>query len=487
MRQWGSSFHHNGMSLFPALIPAGTQFYHGNPNKEPVQGLEWLAFEPEHAINFARKFHRPPKGVPPPRGKEVEYATGPHFRNAKHDTSFSAPKGEQASLNPPPKSHDRGPDRPPVDPGWLHTYRTKEITPLLYIDGTSAGKCDKGTLDSQDILLLNATSEDGGMAWERQRADGLCKLANERWHGKIKGFIRMEAGFEIIMCSFSDSLDFVQSVRAGPFSPDEAVSDTNEKGFGWEVWKWIKFVAARYDGIGGGRVKLDYDHFVSAYTYDLDLFQGETDLPRLENLSASALEKVREDVDRMVESFDPVSTLDDKSSVNWQGIADMVVERYAGLLKYLVGGTLTSAEDLFEELELNLRVFVDSDARNTTAEVNRCVAQFNPVGGYTTNSIAGRSIRSVTKKICETLFAAFNANVTLSQSMENLRSLIEYLDWSVWKRCPQCAFNEVCFIPMWPFGNVEDREHPRCRNSSELNGRMGYWGNPRFHEKDVGF
>ncbi|OAL19293.1 hypothetical protein AYO22_09837 [Fonsecaea multimorphosa] len=442
MRQWGSSIYHNGMSLFPAMVPAGTQFYHGNPNMAPVPGLEWLAFEPEHAINFARKFHRPREAVHPQGGKGAEYADQPLLRGPKHRMSSSLLNAAQAIFGPVGERHEPEPDRPQPDPGWLHTYRTKEITPLLYIDGMSAGKCDMGTLDSQDILLLNATSEHGGMAQERERADGLCKLAHERWNGKVKGFIRMEAGFEIIMCSFSDTLDFVQSVRAGPFSPDDADSSTDNKGFGWGMWKWIKFVAARYDGIGGGRVRLDYDHFVTAYAYDLDLFTGETDLPRLKNLSPVALDRVRKDVDRMIDSWDPATTLNDKGSVDWQSVADMVVERYAGALKYLIGGTLTSAEDLFEELEVILRVFVDSDARNTTAEVNRCVAQFNPFESNALNSFAGRSIHTVTKKICETLFAAYNTNVTLSQSMENLRLLTEYLDWSVWKRCPQCAFNE---------------------------------------------
>lgn len=54
MRQWGSSLHHNGVSYFLARVPAGTQFYHGTSKDTPVIGTEWLAFEPEHAMVFAR-------------------------------------------------------------------------------------------------------------------------------------------------------------------------------------------------------------------------------------------------------------------------------------------------------------------------------------------------------------------------------------------------------------------------------------------------
>src|SRR4051794_28710732 len=62
MRQWGSSLHHNGVSFFLATVPAGTQLYHGTSKSSPVNGTEWLAFEPEHAMVFAR----PRRGGPPP-------------------------------------------------------------------------------------------------------------------------------------------------------------------------------------------------------------------------------------------------------------------------------------------------------------------------------------------------------------------------------------------------------------------------------------
>ena len=74
------------------------------------------------------------------------------------------------------------------------------------------------------MLLLNASSKSKGALWERERATRLCEMATQRWNGKIKGFIRMKAGFEAIMCSFSDSLDFVGSTRAGPFAAKGGIS-----------------------------------------------------------------------------------------------------------------------------------------------------------------------------------------------------------------------------------------------------------------------
>lgn len=60
MRQWGSSLNHNGMSFFLATVPAGTPLYHGTSSEDFVKGIEWLAFEAEHASIFAWPERAPP-------------------------------------------------------------------------------------------------------------------------------------------------------------------------------------------------------------------------------------------------------------------------------------------------------------------------------------------------------------------------------------------------------------------------------------------
>ncbi|EXJ96237.1 hypothetical protein A1O1_01363 [Capronia coronata CBS 617.96] len=508
MRQWGSSLNHNGMSLFLAQVPAGTQFYHGTGRAEPVRGMEWLAFEPEHAVNFARSFGGKAGGTPFGRTR-YDGTEGRHSRaSSEEEHGDSIASSAERRVESPSSPIDRpldsrlvpadtqvahlphrdiqhpfraNPDhepepprrRPrPTMPGWLHTYKTKTDLPLLYIDGMSAGKCDKGTLDTQDILLLNATNESDGVFWEYERAERLCHMASETWNGKIKGFIRMESGFEVILCSFAEDLDFIQAVRAGPFAGGKDSSDPDDESPPrWHLSDWIRAITARYDGIGGGRVKLDYDNFVTAYDYNLELFTQNDGLPRLGNASVGVLEKIRGDVDAMVHNWDPSLAF---PSVDWQNIADMVVERYAKQLKYLVSGAFTTSQQLSDELSSFLRVFVDSDARNTTAEVGRCATQFIPHSGEL-ETVSTRSIRSVTTAICSTLFAALDAKSSFTDSVSSLHSLIEYLDWTVWKRCPECPLGQVCFIPIWPFGAVEDRDNPQCRNLTDLDGRMGYW------------
>lgn len=63
------------MSLFLTFVPHGAQLYHGTQlyhsthqreQREPVIDMDWLAFEPEHALPFARprrgRPRRPPGG-----------------------------------------------------------------------------------------------------------------------------------------------------------------------------------------------------------------------------------------------------------------------------------------------------------------------------------------------------------------------------------------------------------------------------------------
>lgn len=65
MRQWDSSWNHNGMSFFLATVPKDIQFYHGRSTNGSVTGMEWPAFEPEHALLFAHDRPQHPLGEGP--------------------------------------------------------------------------------------------------------------------------------------------------------------------------------------------------------------------------------------------------------------------------------------------------------------------------------------------------------------------------------------------------------------------------------------
>ncbi|CAG9936447.1 unnamed protein product [Clonostachys rosea f. rosea IK726] len=207
MRQWGSSLHHNGVSFFLATVPEGVLLYHGNNRPESPTEPDWLAYEIEHAEQFARS-----RGPPPGKDKSHAERRNPFFNLNPVDTET-----QQHILN----TGDKEPQIPDDDEkkkgGWLHVYKTTRALPFLYIDGMSGGKTEMGTLDSQDYLLRNKTQEEDepgqphrGPMGEGTRARELCELSTS-WG--LQGVIRMEAGFEIIKCDFKDGLEEIQTLQ----------------------------------------------------------------------------------------------------------------------------------------------------------------------------------------------------------------------------------------------------------------------------------
>ncbi|GFF32480.1 uncharacterized protein YOR389W [Aspergillus udagawae] len=473
MRQWGSSLHHNGMSFFLASVPAGTQLYHGTHQPDRVNGTEWLAFEPEHAMVFAR----PPghgRGPPPggPDGPDGPDSDGPR------GSAFQKLLGLIAETYNDP---DAG--------GWLHTYAAAKDLRLVYIDGMSAAKTSNGTLDSQDRILLRDALDDGqggGMRDEKRRAEMICRMAREEWEDRIDGVIRMEAGFEIILCDFARDLDLLHVVRVKPdgngpgglrAGPGREPDRGNEKGKGpggpGGANRWLKAIAARYHGIGGHRVALNYDHFVTAYTYGLDLFasaEGGRRLPRLQHLSSADLDPIRMDLHRLIMTHDA-----SEPSFDWQAVTDMVIERYAHELRYLASGELSTTEQLHGELEIILSPFIHYSDRNITLEADRCSTQFLSVCSAD-KGVAAQAVRSVARTICSTLLEAWG-QTDYGLAVKHINDLMEYLSWTTWKECSGCGDHEICVVPIWPMGTVEDYEHPQCRDANQPNGEGSrYWG-----------
>jgi hypothetical protein len=630
MRQFGSSLNHNGMSLFIATVPGGTELYHGTSTENRVNGTQWLAFEPEHALIFARGRRGPPPGHPPGNGHappaeaEDGIPKGPYYPDGisrhsepetgdadkKHDPSQNRPENSgnkdrprknhddkgchkpnrnesrpnDSHHRPPPPhlgphSHDHdgpphrcppgeghlpcprppgedhhGPPRrgppfehhddhdhhkhhgspphgffdehgdshrghpehhkfslpgvgywvhrlgdllrnpkrrhippPSVSPcettqlesieiraeqeplvsdssddqssGYLHTYRTRHSLRLLYVDGQSAAKSKKGTLDTQDVLLLeNSIDHDSGMFGERERAAQLCKLAHEQWDDRIDGILRMEGGFEIILCDFAAHLDVVtiaktESKAGGGFGGGSSDGD----GF-----NYYRAVAARYHGIGGGRVTLDYEQFVSAFAYPEAVYFDDSGRPRINNES-DAIDDVRVAVDKMV-----MTETDNTEAVDWQAIADMVIARYADRIEYLASGSLTTLSTLHAEIKRALRPFIDYSARNSLSEIGRCASQFIPDHvSRTSTNVAAQAIRQVTHTLCTSLVTA-SEQTDYTTALNQIKQLKEYLAWTTWKQCRGCAVNEICFLPIWPVGTAEDFEQPKCRSDVSL-------------------
>ncbi|MCJ1383441.1 hypothetical protein MMC17_006555 [Xylographa soralifera] len=448
MRQWGSSLNHNGMSFFPAYMPAGTELYHGTGTPDPVEVMEWLAFEPEHALSFAWKFQDEPaaNNSENHHSRSIKWLLDNDLtRTFMQRTLETAPddfyKQFHNSLQRPLFNSGRPswegkllPSRPPpkMETGWLHTYVMKRDLRLVYIDGQSAAKSLKGTLDSQDFVFDIELKKTPWL--DRCRALKMCKIAMEEWNGRIDGFVRMEHGFELILCDFKSNADMIRAERATPaFSRDEV---NNTMATFW----FLKAITARYHGIGMKRILLDYSRMVTAFAYNFDLFSDLTDLPRLQNASTKDRAKMFADLSKSIvhDEYQPFPR-----GTDWQAVADIIVARYSDMLYELAYSPFyNSKKHVDVEVGLLLRPFIDYDRRNTTLEIQRCASHFVP-SNYTL-SIASAAVSSISDRICSTLFATVEQQ-SLDDARRSLQNLVEYLAWTSWKECRGCRRDELCF------------------------------------------
>lgn len=431
MRQFGSSLNHNGMSVFYATVPAGTQFYHGTRIPYRIKGTEWVAFEPEFAMRFARMAVESPKGADEALLESLD----------EHSEHFRASSVQEHCLVG---------RRSGESTGKLHTYRTKRQLRLLYVDGQSGVFSQKGTLDTQSYVLLPEVPEN-----DSDLGEGICRLAQSEWNGRIDGIVRMETGFEIILCDFEEVLEI------------ERITQINSRRDDSEDFYLYKAVETRFDGIGGGRVQLDYDDFFSMFVHPESMFFDNTGRPRVDR-SSKHIPILRTAVNDMALRDHNLDV------VNWQAVTDMVISRYADRIEYLASAEWPNLNSFQNEVDRALQPFIDYGLRNTSAEILRCSHQFIHLSSGK-SSLAHRAMLNVTTTLCSTLTAALSSEATLSSAVEQIRSLKEWLAWTHWKKCRGCGKQEICLLPIWPWGSEEDFERPNCRTKVSWT-PGGYWG-----------
>ncbi|KUJ24279.1 uncharacterized protein LY89DRAFT_776420 [Mollisia scopiformis] len=449
VRQWGSSLYHNGMSFLPATIPANTDFYHGNPDNKPVTGMEWLAFEIEHAEGFARgRFGRGPGG-------------GPH-----------GPGG------PPPKDEEplselrRRDEVTEATTPALHHYRTAHDMRVLYLDGMSAGKTTMGTLDQQEFVLCDGdrTGPGGGPPDAKFAAD-MCRDFGH----VIEGVVRMEAGFEVIACNFSTSLHFISATAR----PPSDVPEYNHNQL--REFEFVRGIGQRYHGIAAGRVQVDYSNIVSAFFYDMNLTNPDpahASLPRFSSSDPKILKDIKSAVLSVLSN--PSST----PSIDWQGVVDLIVTRYSDRLQFMALPSTTHSI-LLSELNFLLNLFIDYPITDSTipTAISRCTTSY--ISGLSlsthTDHLLYTAVSTVKSTICHTLFSIrsslldSNTFNTLKSAKDQINSLTKYLGWTTWLECGKCAYDEVCMVAMWPLGGVKEHEHPSCVSREDVSSKTGYW------------
>lgn len=500
MRQWGASLHHNGMSFFLATVPEGVIFHHGNNNEKSPDDPDWLAYEIEHAEHFARGGRGPPGGG---KGPGRGGPPGPSaLGGMEYPTGQFPLVDDHASMDPMTQAPDEDAAEPEKG-GWLHTYRTTRPLRYIYVDGMGGGKTSMGTLDSQDYLLRGTrevldfdnhkkrevhekrdsdkvhAKRAGGPMDEQARAVELCALCKD-WN--LSGIVRMEAGFEIIHCDFSDGLEEIQALQR----PGDNEGPGGRGGFG--NFEFVRGLSERYNDIGSSRTVIDYSSMVSAYFFPVNLTNPDPkrpDLPRLSGTTDAELAAIQKYLNETISDrlHDRVRPID------WQDVTDLIVGRYADRIRFMAEKTSTASQ-IASELNFLLTVYLDysgKDSDQVSAAIERCTTFYlhgvHPV--TESDQLIHAGIKETSSQLCTSLFQVRDivSNVTEeddsekhSQAVSVLLSLMDQLQWARFKSCGGCAVDEVCLIPMWPSGTKADYDSPRCVNSTSRGDGENYWG-----------
>ncbi|EHK18399.1 uncharacterized protein TRIVIDRAFT_182477 [Trichoderma virens Gv29-8] len=488
-RQWGSSLNHNGFGFIPVVVPAGISLYHGGYFEQPPEGPEWLAFEVEHAENFARVPKGGPRGCRPCRDEQL------------HSLSSEQKPLDQAGIDGC-DCEVEGRVR-----GYLQTYQTTRNVQLLYLDGTSAGKSPVGTLDSQDEVLCQSNSSRwDDMGGEMYRAKALCDLITEwGWDG----IMRMEIGFEVIYCNFSSGLNLDSSIRT--LVPEDRLEDD----FSLIPYLWSRAATERYDGLGGDRIQMDFSSMVSGFFFPINISNTDPDRPDLIRLGAAQREHLL-DIKNYIQTLFVEPR---KFIVNWQAVVDMIIARFGNRLAAMASASVST--DLFiGELEGTVLTYLeapslpgdvtlaeDDDGRNRTAEaIDRCASHYlkpallSQQDWTLSDSLIHTALGTVTQHICSDLYfmrsillqaspdAAPDAYLikrgvksadmeeAVNQTRTIVRDLMQDLAWTTWKKPQLCVEGQILLTAMWPLGDSVDHFNPGCVPAQDITGRRrNYW------------
>ncbi|KAJ7621080.1 hypothetical protein FB45DRAFT_928277 [Roridomyces roridus] len=424
LQHWPNTRYRNGHSLVPGTVPVGTLLYHGRGDSNP-----------EHSYMFCRG---------------------------------SAAAG-----------------------CWHLTLVAVRPLRVLYFDGSSAGKNEK--------------RPHGFSGYKEQRSLDLCAWGKPLG---IDGFLR-----EIILCDFTAGVEMVSMANlasagwgipgpGGPRRPPPgepldytapAVAEVILSG------SWHN----RYPG--DRRIKLDLTQLISFYDTMLvpslipERFTDERWEHRLLGISPEDIAAVK----RRLATF-YTTPLTASSGVDWDTLFKVIVDRYdtrLEVVQYLLStpeAPLASAKKAMKQFRVMLTPYILNSA--VPAEQGNSWAA--PVFAFCATSHTSHirrnafisekltdsehlllhAVEETNREICRVVVSMWAEGVlaglddslppphlpvhdegpseALVQKWKSaVEGLMSWLDWSVWIKCrPECGFEEICYLPTWPFGRLKRPE-----------------------------
>ncbi|KAG7843223.1 hypothetical protein KL942_000319 [Ogataea angusta] len=468
LRQKNADINPISVSFIPAYIPEGTLLYHSNHRGQPPKSVEWVAMDYEFSYNFAHlSRNRPRKGHGP---------GGP-----------GGPGGPPPNFKPPGgKSPSHGDHPPNFDgPSSLFTFQvTKPLDKVIVFGGASASKSLTGEMDTQFVLSQVADYDDFD---ERIAADKICAWGKK--HGGLDGYVRLEVGFEMVICDFEEKMVPISNVSLAnatefiDFPPEKfaaldkredlnaersAVIDVVDAMSGFEHY----LAGARaYDG--DKRILLDFSKFVTPL--NRTFIHPDPYLRRIHNISSELKTELVNSVEEMLSTAN-----DPYGSTNWQVVTDYIVDKFAPMLVNINSSfALYGQHENYQTLGTNLTAYTYNFIRRYLSEPDhellpkhRAMAIWDYSHPYqplksTADFFVWNAITIVQSKIVDTLYDCFTLSKTLLSPLtgttlpediddqilkvkSELSGLLESLHWAYYYRCSQsCNFDELCFVPTW--------------------------------------
>jgi len=107
------------------------------------------------------------------------------------------------------------------------------------------------------------------MTGDLRRADQACQLATEN---DLDGMIRMEMGFELILCDFASGAVKLLSAVRQPLIQDATITTF------MSMYEWARAASMRYDGISSGRVQLDLSTMATAWFFPFNFTNPDPEM-----------------------------------------------------------------------------------------------------------------------------------------------------------------------------------------------------------------
>ncbi|KAH9839790.1 uncharacterized protein C8Q71DRAFT_855099 [Rhodofomes roseus] len=445
-----------GHSIARATIPQGTLLHHGR-HVGGCPSMDWIAFDPEHAMLFA------------------------------------------FGMN-----------------GTLQTYITTRDLQLVYFDGSS-GNARGGTVDTQDILFWGEPGKRekheldrlvDGCTWAKQYGmDGILRM---EFDFEIM-YCDFSQGLELVstMSSINPWADDDPSglpsqgptLPGGHCTPGATFHGLTKESLDAENlqissqtlgippfsypkgWKGIlpsvdvqAFFAGTWHNRfpGETRVRVDPSSLISLFDPALtSLAEARRSMTRDQyrpaNISKADMARWRADIADVM-----ARDLTVKSAIDWQSLARVIQERFGDRERGLARvrkQLIVSLIPYMPRANIGKPEWFAAIARN-------CAVRFTdhlPRTGFTKQEhLLYHAVEEVLHEICrvytEAWVDAFDAEKPAALVQELLAKwrdefdlLMEWLDWPVWIKCdPACGVEESCWVPQGQPWTPDGDHEPRC-------------------------